>query len=111
MFLLGERWNGDTMEYTLRGDRENTAIFVRGGLNLKDPSPMLSLEATYEKDGQGWTRVRQFPLSQYEKTSELVSEVQNHLANELGKGIQRLEDRPSTTDQILQRALTADLLS
>lgn len=109
MFLLGERWNGDSIEYTMRGDKANTAVFVRGSLNLTE-SPVLSLEATYEKDGNGWTTVTPFLLGQYEKASDLVRDVQTHLAGDLQKGLKRLSECPSTTDQILQRVLTADLL-
>lgn len=109
MFLMGERWNGDTIEYTMRGDRANTAVYVTGSLDLSG-SPILSLESTYEKDGTGWTTVTPFMLGQYDKASDLVRDIQAHLSSDLDRGLKRLSECPSTTDQILQRVLTSSLL-
>lgn len=112
LHLWRDQWNGQTFEFHFRGDRESVHVKIRGSLEFdEDQRPYVAVEMDFSRDGgQGWLDLESFFIQDNPSVLEFSQEVQRWMLEKMDLGLDRLTGSGTKVEDIIQTALTVDLL-
>lgn len=112
MNLWRDQWNGQVFEFHFRGDREAVHVKVRGALEFDDEGrPYVQVEADFSRDGgRGWLDLESFFIQDEPSVLEFSQKVQRWLLEKIDLGLDRLLDLGTRVEDIIQTALTVDMI-